>query len=63
MREIWTEQWCFQARVKSGFGVVRLGEILVLTAQGRERDAKSERQEEVNHGIHRRRVRDEDWIG
>jgi hypothetical protein len=29
MREIWTEQWCFQGRVKSGFGVVRLGEILV----------------------------------
>lgn len=36
---------------KSGSGAVRLRGNLVLTAKGRETDAKSERQEEVSHGI------------
>ena len=38
---------------------------MILTAKGRERDAKSERQKEVNHGIHGthgRRVEGAGWM-
>jgi hypothetical protein len=41
------EQWCFQARVKSGSGVVRLRGIIVLTAKRHEIWKAGK----VNHGI------------
>jgi hypothetical protein len=49
-----TEEFCWVTQVykrESGFGAVSFRRILVLTAKGRETDAKSERQEEVNHGM------------
>ena len=53
-----------RAVVFSGEGEIRfrsreVGGDFGLAAKDRERDAESERQEEVNHGIHRGRVRDE----